>query len=118
MLKEIHANFAWLAIIGNGLAGVWSLLAHWIRPMRMRSLWWFAAFAQSLMFIQVGLGVGLVAGEGLRVEGFHMFYGFIALAFVAILFSYRNQMRRWRHLLYGWGSLFLMGLAIRAMSVG
>lgn len=118
MLREIHANFAWLAVTGNGLAGAWSLLAHWTAGLRMRSLWWFAALAQVLLFVQVGLGVGLMVGEGVRVEGFHMFYGFVALAVVAILLSYRSQMRRWRYLLYGWGGLFLMGLAIRAMTEG
>ena len=34
---------------------------------------------------------------------------------VAIVYSYRAQLRAQRYLLYGFGGLFLMGLGIRAM---
>ena len=47
-----------------------------------------------------------------------MFYGFVALASVGIIYSYRQQLRRQVYLLYGFGGLFLMGLAIRAMVIG
>ncbi len=46
---------------------------------------------------------------------FHAFYGFVAIIAVAIIYSYRSQMQHRRYLLYGLGSLFVMGLAIRAM---
>jgi hypothetical protein len=49
---------------------------------------------------------------------FHMFYGFVAIIAVAIIYSYRAQMRHRLYLLYGLGGLFLMGLGIRAMLVG
>ncbi len=47
-----------------------------------------------------------------------MFYGFIAAASVGIIYSYRQQLEPHRHLLYGGGGLFLMGLGIRAMVLG
>ena len=47
-----------------------------------------------------------------------MFYGFVAIISVALIYSYRQQMERYRYLLYGLGGLFIMGLAIRAMIVG
>jgi hypothetical protein len=47
-----------------------------------------------------------------------MFYGFVAIIAVAIIYSYRIQMRHRLYLLYGLGSLFVMGLGIRAMLVG
>jgi hypothetical protein len=68
--------------------------------------------------VQVMLGVIMVAGQGLEAPPFHMFYGFVALIAVAILYSYRFQIRAWQYLLYGFGSLFLMGLGIRAVLVG
>ena len=37
---------------------------------------------------------------------------------MAIIYSYRPQLRHRLYLLYGLGSLFLMGLGIRAMLVG
>ncbi len=70
------------------------------------------------MLVQVALGVVLVAGQDRRTPFFHMFYGFVAVAAVGIIYSYRQQMRHRRYLLYGLGGLFLMGLGIRAMLVG
>ncbi len=70
------------------------------------------------MFVQVALGVGLVAGKKLQAPRFHMFYGFVAIIAVGIIYSYRNQLRHRLYLLYGLGGLFVMGLGIRAMIVG
>ena len=70
------------------------------------------------MFVQVGLGVGLVAGQGVEAPQFHMFYGFVAIIAVGILYSYRQQLRDYVFLLYGFGGLFVMGLGIRALLVG
>ena len=63
-------------------------------------------------------GVGMVAGQGIEAPKFHMFYGFVAIIAVGIIYSYRQQMEKHRYLLYGLGSLFIMGLGIRAMLVG
>ena len=86
--------------------------------MRTRALWWFTIIAQLSVFVQVGLGVGLVAGQKYVAPKFHMFYGFVAIIAVAIIYSYRAQMKHRLYLLYGLGSLFIMGLGIRALLVG
>lgn len=71
------------------------------------------------VFVQVGLGVGMVAGQKLEAPQFHMFYGFVAIIAVGIIYSYRNQIaRQYVYLLYGGGGLFIMGLGIRALLVG
>jgi hypothetical protein len=116
-LLQIHTGWAWFVIIGNGLAGAWALAAHWLASLRTRALWWFTGFAELTIFVQVGLGVGLVSGQHLVAPKFHMFYGFVAIIAVAIIYSYRAQMRHRLYLLYGFGGLFLMGLGIRAMLV-
>ncbi len=105
-------------IIGNGLAGLWALGAHRFEGLRTRALWWFTGLAQLSIFVQVAMGVGLVAGQGMVSPQFHMFYGFVAIIAVAIIYSYRLQLSHYRYLLYGVGGLFLMGLGIRAMLVG
>ena len=117
-LFEVHEGFAWVTIISNGLAGAWALGAHWWEPLRTRALWWFTAVAQSTVFIQVGLGVAMVSGQKRHAPEFHMFYGFLGIIAVGIIYSYRQQMERYRYLLYGLGGLFVMGLSIRAMLVG
>jgi hypothetical protein len=116
-LLDVHIAWAWVVIISNGLAGAWALGAHWWPWLRTRALWWFTVFAEFSVFIQVALGVGLVAGEKLTAPKFHLFYGFVAIIAVGILFGYRDQMRHRLYLLYGGGGLFMMGLAIRAMLV-
>jgi hypothetical protein len=115
---QVHTDWAWLVIVGNALGGLWCLGAHWIPALRVRALWWFVVVVEATIFVQVALGVYLIAGEGFQAPEFHMFYGFVALVTVAILYSYRNQMKAYLYLLYGFGGLFLMGLGIRAMLLG
>jgi hypothetical protein len=117
VLLDLHEGWAWVVVIGNGLAGVWALGAHWLPALRRRALWWFTIGVELAIFVQVALGVGLVAGEGIEAPQFHMFYGFVALITVGLIYSYRAQLADRRYLLYGFGGLFLMGLGIRAMLV-
>ena len=115
MTLDLHTAWAWVVVIGNAVAGLWCLGAHWLAPMRVRGMWAFVAVMQVTIFVQVALGVYLVAAEGIEAPGMHMFYGFISIVSVAILYAYRTQVRAWQYLLYGLGGLFLMGLGIRAM---
>lgn len=115
---DIHKAWAWVMIIGNGLAGAWALVAHKWPQFRSRALWWFTAFAELAIFVQVTLGVVLVNKNKLEFPKFHAFYGFIAVMTVAIVYSYRQQLKSRMYLLYGFGGLFMMGLGIRAMLVG
>jgi len=114
-LADLHAAWAWVVILGNGLAGAWALVATYVVAARTRALWWFTAAAQLCVFVQAALGVGLVAGQGREAPQFHMFYGFVAIIAVGIIYSYRHQMRHQLYLLYGLGGLFIMGLAIRSL---
>lgn len=118
MLKDLHESWAWVVIIGNALAGLWALAAHRAVQLRTRALWWFTGAAEFAVFIQVALGVVLVNKYKIGFPQFHAFYGFVAIIAVAILYSYRAQLRTRLYLLYGFGGLFLMGLGIRAMLVG
>src|SRR5262249_56625284 len=117
-LLQIHESWAWFVIIGNALAGLWALGANWIPSLRTRALWWFTGIAELTIFVQVGLGVGLVAGQHFVAPKFHMFYGFVAIIAVGIIYSYRQQLKDRLFLLYGGGGLFVMGLGIRALLVG
>jgi hypothetical protein len=140
-LLDVHEGWAWFVVIGNGLAGLWALGAARWASLRLRALWWFTVIVELSIFVQVALGVAMVAGQDRKAPQFHMFYGFVAIIAVAIIYSYRYQVGtvrhepdpddpdaeegvvvtqdpKWRYLLYGLGGLFLMGLGIRAMLVG
>jgi hypothetical protein len=118
MLVDLHQSWAWFVIISNGFAGLWSLGAHKIESLRTRALWWFTLLAELTMFVQVVLGVILVNKYKLEFPEFHAFYGFVGIIAIAIIYSYRNQMKHKLYLLYGCGGLFVMGLGIRALLVG
>ena len=102
-------------VITNLLAGAWALGAHWRPSLRRRELWWLTAVAQVSVALQALFGVLVLQIDGIEVEQLHVIYGFVALASVGILYSYRQQIMEWQYLLYGGGGLFLMGLGIRGM---
>jgi len=118
MLVDLHKSWTWVVIFGNALAGIWALGAHKLPQLRSRALWWFTAAVQLSIFVQVAMGVALVNHNKLEFPQFHAFYGFVAIIVVAIIYSYRAQLKKKVYLLYGFGGLFLMGLSIRAMLVG
>jgi hypothetical protein len=117
-VRGIHKAWAWVWIIGNGMAGVWSIAAHFVTALRLRAMWWFIVAVQLSVFVQVGLGAWMYSNENLQPAQFHMFYGFVGIIAVGIIYSYRSSMRHRLYLLYGFGGLFVMGLGIRAMLVG
>ena len=117
-LRAAHEWGAWAVVIGNGLVALWALGAHWLPALRRPALWWATAVAEVAIVVEVVLGVLLVSTEDREAPQFHMFYGFVALASVGIIYSYRHQLVAHRYLLYGLGGLFLMGLGIRAMVIG
>jgi hypothetical protein len=116
-LAGLHTAWAWVVIIGNGVAGLWALGAERRPALRMPALWRFTAGVQVSAFVQVVLGVVMVAGRDTRDLQFHMFYGFIMLAAIGIIYSYRQSLRDRLYVLYGFGGLFIMGLGIRALQV-
>jgi hypothetical protein len=113
-MRSLHASWAWVAIFANGLTGAWALSGHWIEKVRHRSMWWAVGAAQATLFIQAALGATLVS-ELEEPPQFHMFYGFVSLVAVAVIYSYQKQIEHLRYLISGFGGIFLMGLAIRAM---
>jgi len=102
-------------VLSNGLVGLWALGAERVPSLRSRWLWVATTLAQVAIFVQVALGVAVQRLDEIEPPRLHDFYGFIALITVAIVYAYRVQLRERQYLLYGFGSLFLMGLGIRAM---
>lgn len=102
-------------IVWHLVTGVWSGAAHWRAPLRTPALVPAIFAGWVLVVVQVTVGVVLLQIEGLEADGLHYFYGFLAMASIAIIYSYRQQLEDWQYLLFGGGNLFIMGLAIRAV---
>lgn len=114
-LLQVHRSFAWVVVIGNGLAGLWALGAHFVPQARTKLLWWFTIAVEVSIFVQITIGVATLSSLDVEAPKFHQFYGFVAAITVAIIYSYRQHLMKQIYLLYGGGGLFLMGLGIRSM---
>lgn len=116
-LAAVHEWWGWLIVVANGLVGCWCLAAQRVTAARGRLLWIAVAVAEVAIVVQVVIGVVLVADRDTDAWRLHMFYGFVAMLTVGLVYSYRHQLRDHLFLLYGGGSLFLMGLALRAITL-
>lgn len=118
-MAEFHEQFAWVVVALNAAAGLWVLAANWLEQLRRREMWWFVGVAQLAMMTQVVIGVIVQNQEGREApDDFHLFYGFLTVVSVGILYSYRQQVQQHLYLLYGLGSLWIMGLGMRALFLG
>ncbi len=116
-LRQVHADFAWVVVVTNAAVGLWALAAHLQERWRSPLLWRATLVAELTIFVEVSLGVALVSLQDHEVAQFHAFYGFVAIAAVGIVYSYRHQLEPHLYVLYGLGGLFLMGLALRAIVI-
>lgn len=119
-LIDLHRSLAWFLIVSNAAVGVWALVAQQWPAWRHRTLWWATTIAQLSTFAIAIVGVLLVSRYEIELDQFHALYGFSTIIAVGILYSYRSSpfVKDKVHLLYGAGSLFIMGLGIRAMTLG
>jgi len=114
-ILEFHKDWGWVMTLTNAAVGLWALAAHQWSAFRHKALWWAIGVAELTVFVQAILGVIVVNRYDIEVPQMHALYGFSAIIAVGIIYSYRNQMKHRLYLLYGLGSLFIMGLGFRAM---
>jgi hypothetical protein len=114
-MRDAHEINAWLLIGLNAAAGAWCLAAYRWTRLRGRPMWIVVIAAQLTTFTAAILGVALSRTEDIEIDDMHMLYGFSAIVAVGILYSYRTSpfMQGKDSLLYGFGSLFIMGLGLR-----
>ncbi len=120
MLRDIHQACAWVVIISNGLLGLWFVASQRWPSVRTTWMWWSVIPAQVAVFVQAIVGASLASQPGIVLDDMHALYGFSAIVAVGILYSYRSSpfIRDRQYMLYGLGSLFIMGLGIRNLYLG
>lgn len=113
-MRSAHEIHAWVLIVSNAIVGVWALAAYRWTMLRHRAMWVAVIVAQLTTVVQAVLGVALSRSEDIEIDDMHMLYGFSAIVAVGIMYSYRGSpfMKGQEHLLYGCGSLFVMGLGL------
>jgi hypothetical protein len=114
-MRTAHVFNAWLMIGLNAFAGVWCLAAYRWKQLEGRSMWIVVIVAEATAFVQAALGALYAKRSGVEIHDMHMLYGVSALVAVAILYSYRGSpfIKDKVVLMYGFGSLFIMGLGLR-----
>jgi len=119
-VRELHEVNAWLLIGSNAAVGTWCLLAYQWSALRGRPMWVAVIIAQLTTFVQAVVGAVLSNREGVELDDMHALYGFSAIIAVAIMYSYRTSpfMKGKELTLYGFGSLFVMGLGLRNLYLG
>ena len=119
-LNDAHEVNAWLLIGLNAFAGLWCLAAYLFETVRGRAVWVFVTIAQLTAFSQAVIGALLANRDGVELDDMHALYGFSAIIAVAIMYSYRTSpfLKGKELLLYGAGSLFVMGLGLRNLVLG
>lgn len=117
-LRDAHEIGAWVLMATNAAAGGWCIGAHYSEAVRHRALWWAVIAAQAFVFVEVTLGVILMNVDDIEPPQLHVLYGFSAIIAIAILYGYHSTspwVRDREFLVYGLGSLFIMGLGIREL---
>ena len=114
-LRDVHDVTAWVLILTNAFVGVWCLVADRFRVLAGRPVWAGVVVAQATTFVQAVVGALLSRRDGVELNDMHALYGFSAIIAVAIMYSYRTSpfMKGKELVLYGFGSLFVMGLGLR-----
>jgi len=119
-LVDLHDALAWFLVLSNAAVGIWALAAHWLGVLRTPLIWWAIGIAEVSAFAIAIVGALMVNRYELELDQFHALYGFSTIVAIGILYSYRGSpfVKDKVYLLYGLGSLFIMGLGIRAMYLG
>lgn len=114
-MKSAHEVNAWLLIGLNAFAGIWCLAAYQVRRLHGRAMWVVVIVAQLTIFVQAMIGALLSRRDGVELDDMHALYGFSAIIAVGIMYSYRSSpfLKGKELVLYGLGSLFVMGLGLR-----
>ena len=114
-MRDLHLVNGWALIIANAGVGAWCLAAYRWPRLAGAPMWGAVIVAQLLVFSQAVLGAVWSRRDGVLLDDMHALYGFSAIVAVGIMYSYRNSgfMHGKETVLYGLGSLFVMGLGLR-----
>ncbi|MBT8197076.1 MAG: hypothetical protein KJO84_01105 [Acidimicrobiia bacterium] len=113
-MLSFHQSWFWVAVVVNGLVGLWGLGFAVARRDPGRSFLWARGVAITAMLVQIGAGLVLWQQGRRPGNGFHVFYGIVIVFTFTFAYIYRPQLEKRPALGYGLLLLFVMGLGLRA----
>lgn len=118
-MSSIHSIWGPIAVVINGVVGLWGVVLSYRRETVPRTFYWGVGVAVVSLLLQVLFGVVLMSSQDLDPGNQHTFYGVVIAITFGFVYIYRAQFSKRPALFYGLLLLFTMGLGIRGiMTVG
>ena len=118
-LVAIHARLANTVVLFTLVVGLWALLNYARRQGLSPSYWGTLVIGELLLATQALLGVAMFVQGGRPPRVIHFLYGVLVLMVWPGVYVYtEGRDTRREALFYGLASLFLFGLALRAIGTG
>jgi hypothetical protein len=114
-LYDWYRRALWAQVVVNAVAGAWALAAHRWTRIRNLGLWIVTAAGYLVASAALVMAAILIRNYEWSAPRDLMLYEFSALIAAGVIYSYAHQLKARRYLIYGFGSLFIMGLAVRAL---
>jgi hypothetical protein len=118
-IVDFHSNWARVVFIYAALVAVWGLFL-WVRGHKPSPGYLGALVIAEGVFVVQGVAGLISLASGHRPhEGLHYLYGVVlVLTLPAAYFFGNNATERRDSLIFGLGTLFLVGIAIRGIGTG
>lgn len=118
-LSFLHARLGWTLVLLAVVLTVWGLWRYG-RGQEVSADYMGALVLSEIVAVLIGLlGLALAARAGLPGRWIHILYGLLVVAVWPGVFVYLQGARdRRAMLLYALASLFILGLALRAIGTG
>lgn len=117
-MLALHQLIAQSLILYYALIGIWGVFLG-IRKKEMDSAFRGALIIGVVMaVIQAAVGVGLLLSGAQPGNDLHFLYGVSVILTLPLVASYFADKKTSRPLVYGLASLFIAGLAVRALTTG
>ena len=116
MVDNIHSYSGQLSAWICGLSGFIFLIMHFKVKFRNKKVGFYMIIGSVISLLINALLVAYLYSANENLGSFHVFYITVVLFTLTFLYIYRNQMRENYFLYWGLALLYLMGLAIRAIT--
>lgn len=111
-MRALHANFAYLVIAANLVAGIWGMVLWRRHGSAPRAFWITLAVAWATIYIQGIMGLTLFESHDPPFK--HHFYGFLFAIITLLVFPLRGEQARRRLLVFSAATTFIGIVAVRA----